>query len=121
MKVYSCNEGCDVDSLFRANIANLHQIVEDSQGDIIVLEENCIQFLYVVSLLSEENFDINPHNVTISNSVLSKIKDWYQNKKKHITCERLRRAYSLLKPPLFKNHEEIEDYSIELEKLKIKD
>lgn len=121
MNAYSYNEDCDIDSLFKANFTYLQNVIGDSQEDAIVLEENCVKFLYVVSLLSEENFSINPHNVTINNSILSKIKHWYQVKREYITCEKLEKAYSLLIPPLFKSHEDIEEYSIELEKLKIRD
>lgn len=87
---------------------------------MVVQERNSIKFLYVISLLSGK-FISDPHNVVINFTTIVAIEDWYQKKKKYITCEKIKKAYSLLEPPMFNTIEEVERYSDELEQLEIKD
>lgn len=120
--VNSCNLCCDIniDSLFRTNLMKLKELVKDSSKYVVVQERNSIKFLYVISLLSGK-FISDPHNVVINFTTIVAIEDWYQKKKKYITCEKIKKAYSLLEPPMFNTIEEVERYSDELEQLEIKD
>lgn len=122
INVNSCNLCCDIniDSLFRTNLMKLKKLVKDSSKYVVVQERNSIKFLYVISLLSGK-FVSDPHNVVINFTTIVVIEDWYQKKKKHITCEKIKKAYSLLEPPMFNTIEEVERYSNELEQLEIKD
>lgn len=122
INVNSCNLCCDIniDSLFRTNLMKLKELVKDSSKYVVVQERNSIKFLYVISLLSGK-FISDPHNVVINFTTIVAIEDWYQKKKKYITCEKIKKAYSLLEPPMFNTIEEVERYSDELEQLEIKD
>ena len=123
IKANGCDLDCDidVDSLFRVNLLELKECVEDSTENVIVQERKNIMFLYVISLLSGKNFTSDPHNVTINFNTILKIEDWYQKKKKYITCEKIKKAYFLLTPSLFNSFEDFEKYSSELDELIIKD
>jgi len=122
INVNSCNLCCDIniDSLFRTNLMKLKELVKDSSKYVVVQERNSIKFLYVISLLSGK-FISDPHNVVINFTTIVAIEDWYQKKKKYITCEKIKKAYSLLELPMFNTIEEVERYSDELEQLEIKD
>ncbi|MFR2069038.1 MAG: hypothetical protein ACLS4S_02120 [Bacteroides nordii] len=98
----------------------LKELVKDSSKYVVVQERNSIKFLYVISLLSGK-FISDPHNVVINFTTIVAIEDWYQKKKKYITCEKIKKAYSLLELPMFNTIEEVERYSDELEQLEIKD
>lgn len=122
INVYSCNLHCDIniDSLFVTNIINLKELVKDSSKDVIVRREN-IKFLYVISLLSGKDFISDPHNTVVDSITIAAIEDWSQKKKKYITCEKIKKAYYLLEPPIFNTFEDLERYSKELEQIKIND
>lgn len=122
INVNSCNLCCDIniDSLFRTNLMKLKELVKDSSKYVVVQERNSIKFLYVISLLSGK-FISDPHNVVINFTTIVAVEDWYQKKKKYVTCEKIKKAYSLLEPPMFNTIEEVERYSDELEQLEIKD
>lgn len=123
INIKSCNLCCDIniDSLFETNLLELKESVGDSSRDVIVQERNNIRFLYAISLLAGRDFISDPHNAVINSMTIAAIEDWYQKKKKYITCEKIEKAYSLIEPPLFNTVEEVERYSFELEQLKIKD
>ncbi|QUT75597.1 hypothetical protein INE81_02057 [Bacteroides salyersiae] len=122
INVNSCNLCCDIniDSLFRTNLMKLKELVKDSSKYVVVQERNSIKFLYVISLLSGK-FISDPHNVVVNSITIAAIEDWYQKKKIYITCEKIKKAYSLLEPPMFNTVEDVEKYSNELEQLEIKD
>ncbi|MBT9874594.1 hypothetical protein GPL06_17640 [Bacteroides salyersiae] len=98
----------------------LKELVKDSSKYVVVQERNSIKFLYVISLLSGK-FISDPHNVVVNSITIAAIEDWYQKKKIYITCEKIKKAYSLLEPPMFNTVEDVEKYSNELEQLEIKD
>ena len=122
INVNSCNLCCDIniDSLFRTNLMKLKELVKDSSKYVVVQERNSIKFLYVISLLSGK-FISDPHNVVVNSITIAAIEDWYQKKKIYITCEKIKKAYSLLEPPMLNTVEDVEKYSNELEQLEIKD
>lgn len=122
-EVNSCNSrhDIDLDSLFIINIKELKELIRGSSEDRIVQERSNIKFLYAISLLADKNFISDPHNVAVNPMTILAIEDWYRKEKKHITSERIRKAYSLLDPSLQDSIEEVERYSNELEELKIKD
>ena len=123
INVNSCNLYCEIniDSLFKTNLMKLKGLVKDSSKDVIVQKRNSIKFLYVISLLSDEDFNIDPHNTVVNSMTIAAIEDWYQKKKKYITCEKIKKAYYLLEPPMFNTIEDLERYSNELDQIKIKD
>lgn len=122
ININGCNLCCDIniDSLFRTNLMKLKELVKDSSKYVVVQERNSIKFLYVISLLSGK-FISDPHNVVVNSITIAAIEDWYQKKKIYITCEKIKKAYSLLGPPMFNTVEDVERYSNELEQLEIKD
>jgi len=123
IKAGGCNLNCDIniDSLFITNLIELNESVKGSSKYVVVQERNNIMFLYVISLLSGKDFISDPHNAAINFETILEIENWYRRKKKYITCEKIKKAYSLLYPPLFKTFEDFEKYSNELDQLKIKD
>jgi len=122
-KVIGCDLNCDIniDSLFRTNFMQLKAIVNDSSKYVIVEERSNIKFLYIISILSGKNFISDPHDVVVDSVIILAMEDWYQKKKKYITCEKIKKAYTLLEPLPLKTPEEVEMYSVELEQLKIND
>ena len=122
INVNSCNTDCEiiVDSLFQINILTLKKDVSCSKENKNIVNKNSLEFLFAVSLLSGIDF-LNPKdNSTNLKSILT-IEKWYLNKKKYITCEKIKKAYLFLKPNLFNSFEEFEIFSKELDELKIKE
>ncbi|MBP1631546.1 MAG: hypothetical protein H6Q15_2439 [Bacteroidetes bacterium] len=122
IKVNSCNKDCDVniDSLFKKNLSSIKKMTRGSSKDVLVKEREIIKFLYVISLLSDLDFMPAPHKPIVNTKTILAIESWYKKKKKYITCEKIKKAYSLLLPPPFKNIEELDKYSDELDQLRIK-
>lgn len=123
VKVNSCNKDCDVniDSLFKKNLSSMKKMTRGSSKDVLVKERDIIKFLYVISLLSDLDFMPDPHKPVVNTKTILVIESWYKEKKKYITCEKIKKAYSLLIPPPFKNIEELDKYSDELDQLRIKE
>ncbi len=123
VKVNSCNKDCDVniDSLFKKNLSSMKKMTRGSSKDVLVKERDIIKFLYVISLLSDLDFMPDPHKPVVNTKTILAIESWYKKKKKYITCEKIKKAYSLLLPPPFKNLEELDKYSDELDQLRIKE
>lgn len=94
--------------------------MKGSSKYVVVQERNSIKFLYVISLLSGK-FISDPRNVVVNSITIAAIEDWYQKKKRYITCEKIKKAYSLLEPLMFNTVEDVERYSNELMQLEIKD
>ncbi len=123
VKVNSCNKDCDVniDSLFKKNLSSMKKMTRGTSKDVLVKERKIIKFLYVISLLSDLDFMPDPHKPVVNTKTILAIESWYKKKKKYITCEKIKKAYSLLLPPPFKNLEELDKYSDELDQLRIKE
>ncbi len=123
IKVKSCNTDCDVniDSLFKKNLSSMIKMTRGSSKDVLVKERDIIKFLYVISLLSDLDFMPDPHKPVVNTKTILAIESWYKKKKKYITCEKIKKAYSLLLPPPFKNIEKLDKYSDELDQLRIKE
>lgn len=123
VKVNSCNKDCgvNIDSLFKKNLSSMKKMTRDSSKDVLVKEREIIKFLYVISLLSNLDFMPDPHKPVVNTKTILAIENWYKEKKKYITCEKIKKAYSLLLPPPFKNLEELDKYSDELDQLRIKE
>ncbi|WP_321439186.1 hypothetical protein [uncultured Bacteroides sp.] len=118
----SCNTDCyiNVDSLFQINLSTLKKKVSESAECVTITNKANLDFLYVISLLSDMNCISSQNNCVDSNTIQA-IENWYLKKKKFVTCEKLRKAYSLLRPQVFKSFNEYEEYSKELDQLKIKE
>ena len=122
IKISSCNN-CDinVDSLFLTNLSILKQATPDSTGYVTIQGRDNLEFLFVVSSLSGKDAFENVYIHKISTTKILFIEDWYKNKKKYITCEKVKKAYSLLYPPMFNTFEDFERFEKELDELEIKD
>lgn len=121
VNVNSCNTNCyiNVDSLFQINLSTLKKDVSESAECVTITNKANLDFLYVISLLSDINY-ISPQNNCVNSNTVQAIENWYLKNKKFVTCEKIRKAYSLLRPHVFKSFDESEEYSKELDQLKIK-
>jgi hypothetical protein len=122
VNIYSCNTNCEinVDSLFQINLSTLKKNISGSNENVTIVNRNSLEFLYAVSVLSGIDF-INVKDNSTNLKLVLAIESWYSNKKKFITCEKIKKAYLLIKPHLFKNYEEIENFSKELDQITIKE
>lgn len=123
VKVNSCNKDCDVniDSLFKKNLSSMKKITRGSSEDVLVKERDVIKFLYAITFLSGQNFVRDPHNPVVNTKIILAIEGWYKKKKKYITCDKIKKAYSFLYPPPFRNIEELNKYFDELDQVIIKE
>ncbi|MDR0230688.1 MAG: hypothetical protein LBI82_01025 [Dysgonamonadaceae bacterium] len=114
------SRACDlnVDSLFQKHICSLMQNSNDTSSFVVVTERDDLIFITVASLLSGKDF-MNPHESKINKKEIAAIKEWYCEKKEYITCYKVKRAYSLVIPPLAKDLDELDKYLKELDEIKI--
>lgn len=80
-------------------------------------------FFNVLLYLADESFysfESHHYNPRFSRKEIELLKEWYNNKKDLIICEKVERAYYLLQnPPPFKNMDDVELYDQQLDSLLI--
>ncbi|BEG98175.1 hypothetical protein BSYN_04400 [Bacteroides sedimenti] len=99
----------------------MKKMTRGSSKDVLVKERDNVEFLWAISLLSGQNFASYPGNTVVNAKIILAIESWYKKKKKYITCDKIKKAYSFLYPPPFRNIEELNKYFDELDQVEIKE
>ena len=113
----------DVDSLFSVRISSLEQKIKNDNTYVYIKSREDMLFFNVLLYLADESFysfESHHYNPRFSRKEIELLKEWYNNKKDLITCEKVERAYYLLQnPPPFKNMDDVELYDQQLDSLLI--